>query len=284
MGLTSRWTHGVPPAGATLDCSGETHRLLWQDGELLALDHDDPEAERALAALGGTSCACVEMLDAWGRHASDPRVLVLGPRGGEGSAGGDSGGAATGRRRLIYNRAATMTSSSVMVASGASLTGSLTSGSMPSEADGDPLDRLLTLGGAIPKRLVATVAAALTDESEKPEMRAQLHAALFGRVLAGLTVWFGEPPQLQLEMIPDGAEPSLQRRDDLICARFPFRWLIQVWARELTTVWGHFVLTATPDRKSGGFDLGCVDPTLQVSAYRLAPAPSASESDSTSHV
>src|SRR3954462_8089889 len=70
-------------AATTLDvaCGDETHRLMGATGELTALDHDDPEGERTLAALGGMKNGCVEVLDAWSRCRHELRALVLASRG-----------------------------------------------------------------------------------------------------------------------------------------------------------------------------------------------------------
>jgi hypothetical protein len=75
------WWLGLAPAEAALECAGETHHVRWGAGELRALDHDDPDGERALAALGGGPCQCVDLLDAWRRHERDIRVLALASRG-----------------------------------------------------------------------------------------------------------------------------------------------------------------------------------------------------------
>ena len=75
------WWLSLPEAQATIDCGEQTHRLRWQQGDLQAVDHEDIEAERTLAALGDQRCACADVLDAWARHASDLRVLVLASRG-----------------------------------------------------------------------------------------------------------------------------------------------------------------------------------------------------------
>ena len=69
--------HGIPPAVAPVTCGGARHRLRWADGKLGAVDHDDVDGERTLAALSGERCACIDLLDAWARHAADVRVLVL---------------------------------------------------------------------------------------------------------------------------------------------------------------------------------------------------------------
>ena len=63
----------LPAAIARVNCSGARHAVRWEGGDLIALDHDDPEGERALAALGGTSCTCLEVLGAWAAPEGEPR-------------------------------------------------------------------------------------------------------------------------------------------------------------------------------------------------------------------
>jgi hypothetical protein len=58
------WWLGQADAEAGVECGGAMHRLRRHAGELQAPDHDDIEGERALAALGGEGCRCVEIVDA----------------------------------------------------------------------------------------------------------------------------------------------------------------------------------------------------------------------------
>jgi hypothetical protein len=46
----SHWWTGIPTAEATISCGGHTHTLRWQAGELIALNHSDPDGETTLAA------------------------------------------------------------------------------------------------------------------------------------------------------------------------------------------------------------------------------------------
>ncbi len=62
--VTDWWT-GLAPAEIGVRCSGAGHRIRWARGALVACDHAELEDERALAALAGERCACVELLDAW---------------------------------------------------------------------------------------------------------------------------------------------------------------------------------------------------------------------------
>ena len=78
----TEWWHGFAPAqAASVECGGNRHRLRWENGTFHALDHGDVESERTLAALGGQSCTCLDLVEAWDQHCDDLRVLVLGSRG-----------------------------------------------------------------------------------------------------------------------------------------------------------------------------------------------------------
>jgi len=71
----------LPVATAQVECHEQPHTIRWEAGELTAVDHGDPEGERALAALGGTRLACIDVLNAWARYRRDPRLLTVCTRG-----------------------------------------------------------------------------------------------------------------------------------------------------------------------------------------------------------
>jgi hypothetical protein len=75
------WFHCLPRCEAYLPCGAGRHIVRWEAGELRLLSHPDPEAELVLAALGGEKARCVEVAQAWERHAEDLSVLAIGPRG-----------------------------------------------------------------------------------------------------------------------------------------------------------------------------------------------------------
>ena len=222
----SEWWQGLEPVEAALRCGGATHHVRWSRGELSAPDHSDLEGERALSALGGEPCACVEVLDAWARYAADERVLVAASRGpwdripAREWSERDEEPAQTGW--FSY--------------------GPVTSFPMPFDThqpDGELLS-LLALPGRLGDRLVATVAAGCITVSPR------LHAALHGRVAGALGVWLGRSGvELSLTL---GDVPALTRDDaGGVHAQLPFRWLSDVWARDLTSVLGRFVMSASTD-------------------------------------
>jgi len=75
------WFDCLPRCEAYLPCGAGRHIVRWEAGELRLLSHPDPEAELVLAALGGEKARCVEVAQAWERHAEDLSVLAIGPRG-----------------------------------------------------------------------------------------------------------------------------------------------------------------------------------------------------------
>ncbi|MGD0700804.1 MAG: hypothetical protein ABSA02_13065 [Trebonia sp.] len=75
------WFGCLPSCEAYLPCGQGRHIVRWEAGELRLLSHPDPEAELVLVALGGEKTRCVEVAQAWGRHAEDLSVLAIGPRG-----------------------------------------------------------------------------------------------------------------------------------------------------------------------------------------------------------
>ena len=64
-----------------MPCGTGRHTVRWEAGSLELPSHPDVEGELVLAALGGEKARCVEVAQAWARHADDLSVLAIGPRG-----------------------------------------------------------------------------------------------------------------------------------------------------------------------------------------------------------
>lgn len=248
------WWLAFTPAQATIPCAGATHRLRWEAGVLSALDHEDAEAERALAALGGERCACVDVLDAWARHAGDERVLLLASRGVGDTLARER---PTSPRLLVGMRPAGVGAAMVTAAGWANQARAVppravpaTRGHAPAGADAE-LVSLLELGGGIPERLVATVAEAWRTRLERPDTdttraHAALQAALYGRAAAALGSWLGDSDlEVEVTMVEAGEPRALRHEDRGIHAELPFGWLAEVSCRGLATVWGRFCLAAS---------------------------------------
>jgi hypothetical protein len=80
--MTSPWWAAFGPTETTVSCGGGKHRLRWSQGSLQALEHPDAQAELVLAALGGETTPCLDLIRAWGKHCDDLSVLAIGPRTG----------------------------------------------------------------------------------------------------------------------------------------------------------------------------------------------------------
>jgi hypothetical protein len=252
--MTAPWWYGIPPAVATVECSGHDHRLRWRDGELDTADHEDVSGERTLAALAGQRCHCIDLLDAWQRHRADLDVLVLASRGpADILRWPPDGDPARGRgffsaMPMAYGRphiSATATPG-IYAAAGWRPAPNAEPAALPPEAE---LPTLLTLGGGLPDRLVATVVAEWARrQSEQPgdHIDARLPAALYGRATAAVHTWLGEPGSpVDVNMISDTAPPTLIRDGDHTRLDLPFSWLRDVWARGLATIMGRFTLSTT---------------------------------------
>jgi len=269
----NEWWRGLAPAQTTVDCAGNSHRLRWEAGALRALDHGDAEGERALAALAGESCTCLELLDAWERHADDIRVLLLASRGPTdvlttqddpgamlGIARPQAGGGAAGvsSRQLHARRGRMISMMGAVRPSGFTYASRgfppHLGGRMSQKAIAEnELVALVGLGGGLPDRLLATVAAAWQERLAQRERvparsRAQLQAALHGRVFAVMRGWLGTAgPQSRLRMIPETGKRKLISEQDHVRAELPFGWLVDVWAQGLALVWGRFCLSASTE-------------------------------------
>jgi hypothetical protein len=262
----SDWWAGLPPAQTMIGCSDEQHRLRWEEGRLQALDHADADRERTLAALGGQRCACVDLLDAWARHAGDLRVLVAASRGpsdplGDPSAAGGAGMPtqmlAPGRGRLRPRPGA----------GSLPRPGAVRRGGTPNQPDpDDELIGLLALGGGVPERLVAATLAEWSQrlDARTPETEAEaakLHAALYGRAAAAIRSWLGEPSLIiETRVIESKGEPRLGAVDDGVRAELPFSWLLDVWCKGLVTIAGRFTLSAAVTDR--GWTLSTIAPDL----------------------
>jgi len=256
------WWAGLAPAQTTIPCGGLRHRLRWEAGTLRALDHDDLDGERTLAALGGERCACVEVVDAWARHAADPAVLLLGRRA-------PTDALAAGEDQAPWAPASAAGPSGAVgwtmytpVRGSMGYLGVSTPTIQPAEPDSTAeIAGLLTLGGGLGDRLVATVAAHFRERVD--EARVPLHATLYGRLLAGAILWLAEPElELQLELVADDAPRRIVRADDGVRAELPYAWLPDVWTRDLGVVAGRLVLDAVSEDDGRRWRLAAVGPDL----------------------
>jgi hypothetical protein len=212
----SDWWAGIPAAEVAVLCDGNTHTVRWDAGELIAVDHSDPNGE---AAQAGDTVACLELLRTWSRRADDPHVLTLASRGPTDPLNINLDG-------LRFNYGA------------------------PRRQTEEQTVRLLAAGGRLPDRLQATTAAIWTrrlrtGHAQLATARPQLEGALYVRVLRTLRAWLGEP-QLTIELTMTGPEeqPRIVRTADGVDAFLPFSWLSDVWMRGLAVTLGRLCIAA----------------------------------------
>jgi hypothetical protein len=282
--MTAEYLSGLPSAVARVDCSGARHGIRWTGGDLVALDHDDPEGERALAALGGTSCTCVDVLEAWSRQRANPALLTVLSRGTQDpiQAEGVPGGAFAPGLRMMSQRNMVMPARTRYQARGSWVSATGTSGGLiatsspggvvASHADAeqtseDDLALLAGLGHELTLRLVSTVTAVLLDGPDgpdRPPARPALEASLLGRASSALRAWLAIPDlEVDLRVTGPDEEPGLEwdGRGSVQLA-LPLEWVMTVWGRDLTVIAGRFslgVLESTGTRtalSTIGSDLG----------------------------
>jgi len=282
----------LPAAVARLACSGELHTIRWEGGDLEALNHADPEGERALAALGGQSCACLDVLGAWTRRRGDAAVLSALSRGPQDPvhteglrAGRFAAYPATTLPRNVVSprRGGGMWRSGAAYGSSVSMTGlavppgTLGRHTSTAPTPDDDVVLLAGLGHEMTLRIGATVTAALLEGLKSPEgpsLRPALEASLFGRASAALRTWLGSPElELDLEVAEPEAEPGLSWDGrGPVHLVLPLEWVMSVWGADLTVVAGRFCLGVAQwdgtrtKLTSVGSDLGSPRPlTIEIS-------------------
>ncbi len=269
--MSREWWDGLLPVEVRLDCSGGTHAVRWEDGVLTASDHEDPTAERALAALGGERTRCIELLDTWARHADDLRVLTITSRGASDPVHPDAESrfvsTVSGMPRPgVQGVAMTVVRPAAAGwVSYAPLSTTQPIGGRPGLPSDDILD-LLSLSGALTQRLVAQIIASWAARLAGDEQGGidphgpALTAALYGRVVASVRTWLGEAGStVELEMIAPTTTPSMARRDGVVVAHLPFAWLSDIWVKDLAVVLGRFAL-GTVESDPGRLRLSTVGP------------------------
>lgn len=215
----SHWWAGIPAAEVKILCGGSTHTVRWEAGQLIAVDHGNPERDAAPAVLAGETLPCLELLRTWSRRRDDPHVLTLAPRSLTDPLNFDFD-----RLRFDYRGPRLETEEQTL--------------------------RLLAAGGRLPDRLQATTAAIWarrlrTGHAALESARPQLEAALYGRVLRTLRAWLGEPLlAIELTMIEPAQQRRIVRTADGVDVSLPFSWLPDVWMRGLAVTFGRLCIAA----------------------------------------
>jgi hypothetical protein len=273
------WWHAQPAYETWVPCGADMHPVRWEDGRLNLPAHPDAEGELVFAALGGDKPGCVDLAEAWHRHAGDLDVLMIGPRGPADDirvnwddvrafrSGRPTGWVA--RQPIggsVTWSARTRPSSQPMRRPARPVTplppgrrGTILGGGSPgadAEAErlrSDRLDMLslLALGPAFQMLLSGAVAAAWSDggprAGQRPRHRPELEAALTGRLGPAAAGWLGiEPGQVDGRLHEGAGWGSLELTGTggarHLRAALPAGWLAAVWACGLTVTGGHLVV------------------------------------------
>lgn len=244
------WWLGLEPATGFVECGdGDSkHTIEWWAGRLRAVDHEDIEAEEALAVLGGARAGCLAVIDAWRRHATTVQLVTLGRRPAEGPIGYPSELAP----KKLPSAAA------------------LRKAGERSDVDrwllqGQEVLALLTLPGPMIDRLVLTAMASCAerwdDEAFRTEHGLRIGAALSARATPALRR-FGERlgrgrPAVTVSPAQPGSGPSIVARLEepdqpmTVTGELPVGWLVDVWGRGISEPGGGLVLAVREADEAG---------------------------------
>lgn len=249
--MTNRpqWWEGMAPLLVAGPEGAGTHRLLWRQGRLELADHPDPEAERAVVALGGERCPCLDVSDAWEDCHRTGAMLVAGRRHGSEVLVPP----VEATRRLTddlrhWRRSVALVTGGARAAGDVALLNRLAVLVEPVELRAARRLGFLLLLGLDPRlsdRLQASVAATLAASGRS----GALAAATAARALPALRSigWTGAAEDITL-----GPQPALDT-DRVV---LPPEWLPAVWGRGVAgAVPGHLVVDVVGAHADGSLDV-----------------------------
>jgi hypothetical protein len=240
--MSQPWWGGLADIETVGPPGAEDHRIRWDAGDLHLTAHPDPDADRAMHALGAPQCPCLAMLDAWEAAHVDGGFLVVAARDRSERLPVPSDAIALLTADLARWQGAIAT---LRAEDDRAALERLAAAAAPAEADarrrlGALL--LLALDPALQLRLQASVAAALGDGTA-------LEVATAGRALAPLRAagWWGDRDGIRLGDVPSIGEGE---------ATLPRHWIPLVWAPGLAEVVpGHVVVDVTSVTPGGPADV-----------------------------
>ena len=242
--------------------------VRWEAGTLRLPSHPDAEAELVLAALGGEKGRCVELAQAWGRHAEDLSVLGIGPRGpadeiavswddvdaAQASAAGTAYGPRSRPMRLASQPVPTLARAQARQQQ------AMQDQERAARRRNDMLS-LLALGYGFQVRLIGQVAQAhadrLDETAEAAEgavgavgvvgVRPALVAAITARLAPVAEEWLGIDPDLVVVSLHRGpgwgsVELTGRAEQRRLRVSLPAGWLARVWAAGLALTGRHLVV------------------------------------------
>ena len=259
--MTESWFGCLAPCEAVVPCGQGRHVIRWEAGELTLASHADPEAERVLAALGGDKARCVEIAQAWERHAGDLSVLAIGPRGPDDAiavswddvdAAAQAGGHGPMMRFTGPPRAAPTRLASPALPTTARAQARRREVEEETERTAqrrNDMLSLLALGYGFQVRLIGQVAQAHADrpDDQMARVRPPLFAAMTARLAPAAEAWLGIDPDqvvLSLHREPGWGSVELTGRGEQrrLMVSLPAGWLGRVWAPGLALAGRHLVV------------------------------------------
>jgi hypothetical protein len=254
------WFTCLPTCQTRVPCGTGRHTVRWAAGSLELASHPDAEGELVLAALGGDKARCVEVAQAWARHADDLSVLAIGPRGpadqiavdwddvlaAEQAGRAVTGSPGPGRRgptRLASQPGPTL-------ARAGARQRQMQAEQLKAQRRRNDVLSLLALGYGFQVRLIGQVAAAHAARGggEQAGSGPALVAAITGRLAPVAEEWLGIDPDQVVVSLHSGrswgsSELTGYGADRRLRVSLPAGWLARVWACGLARV-GRYLIVA----------------------------------------
>jgi hypothetical protein len=245
------WFTSLPSCETAVPCGPGRHTIRWEAGSLVLPSHPDAEGELVLAALGGDKARCIEVAEAWARHAGDLSVLAIGPRGpaDEIAVGWDDVIAAQAAGSMTRPQSQPMRLASQPAQTMARVAArhrQLQEEMLTAQRRRNDILSVLALGYGFQARLIGQVAAGSGDELGE-QVRPALVAAITGRLALVAEAWLGiDPDQVEVSLHHGpgwgSAELTGRGEDRRLRVALPAGWLASVWACGLARVGRHLIV------------------------------------------
>jgi hypothetical protein len=267
------WFTCLPSCETEVPCGTGRHAVRWEAGSLRLPSHPDAEGELVLAALGGGRARCIEVAEAWARHADDLSMLAIGPRGPDdeiavGWADVAAAAQADPGPRPVPGPGAQPRLVPLASPPGPTLARmsarqrQMQEERLAAQRRRNDILSLLALGYGFQVRLIGQVTAAhaaggsaghggatplAPPEGPGEGQRPALVAAIAGRLAPVAEAWLGiDPDQVQVSLHhgPGWGSAELTGRGEerRLRVSLPAGWLASVWACGLTRVGRHLVV------------------------------------------
>jgi hypothetical protein len=245
------WFTCLPGCETAVPCGPGRHTVGWEAGSLRLPSHPDAEGELVLAALGGEKARCIEVAEAWARHADDLSVLAIGPRGPADVVAVDWDDVAAAAQDVSGPRPVRVpglaSQPGPTLARMAARHRQVQEEMLAAQRRRNDMLSLLALGHGFQVRLIGQVAAAHAAHAGGEQVRPALVAAIAGRLAPVAEEWLGiDPDQVEVSLHQTPSWGSTQLTGYGAARRLrvslPAGWLASVWACGLARVGRHLVV------------------------------------------